>query len=569
MPSTNRFVAIVRDSLKFAMTVALFFVFGYFQLIYQCGWVVAAAIALYLAWFQFWLLPLLLGVCNCAASYYGVRPAMLVSFLVLDFLLMLPRRKSIDDTMVKMRPHEAEVRAFLFNTSPSMLHRVDGMLDEYKGREGSLLIKLQDEFTPKKDKVPGSSRKARTSTAGRSSSAREYAPGCEPEELEDSDFSCLYLASRTNTPAKTATTGESGKSSSHSLHGRGVGGARAGGGGDDVEFARVQICAVLERHDPRLLPSVDRMLRDYVGREMELVTEIEAEYQSGNGTGGGGDAGGFGGGSLGSNRKHATDGNQVDGEYHPHHFNQSSHQQQGGFLGFRSPFSGGYSAAAFKTSGSGDHGDGYGAILNSMQLSAGRGEIHNEAREFETGGDNGTYGYSGQKGSGSDDSSGGWGWSWGRGHGHSTTNDEHEELDDGSARRGGGGGASREGYGGHSRASFGSTSSIGEYDHSMQYGSWPAADHDSIARAAIRVEGAGMRQVASREDDSYLNNERESDGGGVGGRPTPPRLNKRRPNSGAGAGAAAGLSVVEQAKLEKRLAMQQRIDSKYGGTHRR
>eukprot|EP01038_Epipyxis_sp_PR26KG_P009067 gene9067-12229_t len=92
------------------------------------------------------LLLLLLYV-FCIDIKFIVYPYVsLISFLVINLILFLLPQKSNDDTKVKLRNYEGEIRSFLFRKKPELLHTVDKLLDKYAGREKELLLKLQTEY---------------------------------------------------------------------------------------------------------------------------------------------------------------------------------------------------------------------------------------------------------------------------------------------------------------------------------------------------------------------------------------------------------------------------------------
>eukprot|EP01039_Chlorochromonas_danica_P001735 gene1735-1895_t len=68
-------------------------------------------------------------------------------FIVLLLLLVLPKSYHVDDTKVRFRPYEEEIRQYLFTVDPSALHKVDGWLDKYRNRESELLRKVKAKYT--------------------------------------------------------------------------------------------------------------------------------------------------------------------------------------------------------------------------------------------------------------------------------------------------------------------------------------------------------------------------------------------------------------------------------------
>jgi hypothetical protein len=54
--------------------------------------------------------------------------------------------------MVRLKPYEKEIRHLLLQNEPSLLHKVDDLLEQYKGEENVLLEILRENCNNKSSK---------------------------------------------------------------------------------------------------------------------------------------------------------------------------------------------------------------------------------------------------------------------------------------------------------------------------------------------------------------------------------------------------------------------------------
>lgn len=243
----SSFMQLLQSAVKLIVVLGAFFLFGYLELQYRCGFVVAILIGLYLFRAGSRVVPSILVIGNVVASFYALKLVVVLSFLALNCALFFTEYKPADDTKVVLRPYESEVRNILFRHDPSLLHTVDSMLDEHEGREKELIYKLNAQYatgTPKKtpSKASASSVKKVEPTPS------EGTPAASPRGNEGNWRSPTVLSPVANlAEANTSTIVK-------------------------------QIKNILRVKDPSLFKSVDRMLQEYQGRESDLLQEVQDEY---------------------------------------------------------------------------------------------------------------------------------------------------------------------------------------------------------------------------------------------------------------------------------------------------
>lgn len=206
---------------KFCICVGSFFLFGYIDQMYEVGYVVTALASLYLYTLGFKYFAPLMFVVEIATRFTEIKLLTYWSFVILVAALMFTDSTVEDDTKVKLRPYEKEIRKFLMENDTSLLGKVDKMLDENKGKEAQLLEKLQSDYSKGKPTVRTPSRAASLPTSSSSST----------------------------TP--TFTT--------------------------QADLYKYEIQKLIQRNNPELL-SAEQLLRNYPGRERELLEELQDEY---------------------------------------------------------------------------------------------------------------------------------------------------------------------------------------------------------------------------------------------------------------------------------------------------
>ena len=233
------FLHFIKGVLRFVVALVVFFLFGYTELQYKAGWIVAVIVGLYLFRRGITVTSSVLVVANVGATYFSIKPLVVLTFLVLNIMILLTDEKYADDTKVIMRPYEKEVREILFRSAPSQLHLVDKMLDEHKGKEKDLVDQLKIQYKDSMQSPPPSSIKKIISTP-KSTNATTLNKNISTEN----EISFI----NSHSPRSTYAT------------------------------VVLKIKRLLETHDRSMLGSLNRMLEEYTGREEELLQELIDEY---------------------------------------------------------------------------------------------------------------------------------------------------------------------------------------------------------------------------------------------------------------------------------------------------
>jgi hypothetical protein len=235
------FFNFLKSTIRFVGVVIGFLMFGYMQHQYGAGVIVTLLIWSYLFRSGSRIVSTIAAAGNVVAWFGDSKIAYVATFLVLDCLLLFAESPTSDDTKVSLRPYEAEVRKILFQNEPSLLHTVDGLLDEHNGREKELLYKLNKQYE----------RTASSRTPSRSAQKSSVAPS-------------PATASYSSTKAPSGTPGNNNRETPRNTYASTV----------------LRIKRLLERHDPAMLSTLDRMLEEYRGREQDLLEEIQTEYEA-------------------------------------------------------------------------------------------------------------------------------------------------------------------------------------------------------------------------------------------------------------------------------------------------
>lgn len=265
-----------KNGLKVTMALATFFLFGYIELEYKCGFVVSVVVGIYLFSSGARLLPTILVLGNVVASYFSVKPLVVLTFLGLLCMIFFVEFKTTDDTKVVLRPYESEVRNILFRHNPSLLHTVDTLLDEHNGREKELIYKLVTQYEGSAKKVS----KAQSPKPLEQQELQLYPSTSGREEVQSTTAEAGSSKSTTSTMWSTGANAQSFKSDVASP-------TASGSTMSSYTTTVLKIKSILRRCDPALFASVDRMLAEYEGREGDLLREIQVEFgEDGNGNGG-------------------------------------------------------------------------------------------------------------------------------------------------------------------------------------------------------------------------------------------------------------------------------------------
>jgi hypothetical protein len=235
------FFRLVKSLFRLVVAMGAFMLFGYMELQYQAGFVVTTLLGLYLFRNGIRVTSPLLVLASFVAAYFQVKILSLVLFLVLNCILLFADFKASDDTKVALRPYEAEVRQILFKNDPSQINTVDSLLDSHKGREKELVENLKKQYENWPVTPNRSAKKAPVTPASSFTNAR----------TSDSSFKTSQAAEVTaaQTPRTTYAS------------------------------TVLKIKSILQRHDPLMLGSLDHLLREYQGKEGDLLQEIQDNYE--------------------------------------------------------------------------------------------------------------------------------------------------------------------------------------------------------------------------------------------------------------------------------------------------
>lgn len=139
------------------VATSILLAYGYVEAFSQRGYVVTLTFGLYLVWkCKYFLLPLIFATMHMLAvsshPEFRINSARnqeirLGSFAILILISLFLEQREEDDTIVKFRPYEEEIRQFLLDTEPALLSRVDSLLVKYKGKEKQLLQKLKAKYS--------------------------------------------------------------------------------------------------------------------------------------------------------------------------------------------------------------------------------------------------------------------------------------------------------------------------------------------------------------------------------------------------------------------------------------
>lgn len=125
--------------------VITLFIYGYIEKNHHCGYVISICLASGQYINTDHKIGMIIAVLQ-TILYFTVSPYLShIVFVLLDVYLSLYGFPKDDNEMiVKFRPFEKEVRHYLFRNDPTILHRVDDMLNEFEGREDVLISELKN-----------------------------------------------------------------------------------------------------------------------------------------------------------------------------------------------------------------------------------------------------------------------------------------------------------------------------------------------------------------------------------------------------------------------------------------
>lgn len=248
---------IISVTLSLISSLFLLFLFGYLELTQSSGYIVTllvgAFVLIYCTDSLIWqLIVIVIVAAQIVSSLLTIKPLKIALFVLLDILFVFLRKGPVnptDDTDVVMKPYEAKIRGLLWREDPSILHKVDTMLDKYRGREQVLYDELCQKYS--RSNTPAGSA-IRPSTPVSASYEYGHTPvvGAGVRDAHCSIQEGITKLPTTSFKQKRA----------------------------QVAASVAQIEWVLKQHDPRMLHSLDAMLAEYEGREEDLLREVRVEY---------------------------------------------------------------------------------------------------------------------------------------------------------------------------------------------------------------------------------------------------------------------------------------------------
>lgn len=159
----------------------------------------------------------IIAIGQCVLYYYNMDTIGHILFLLLNLLLLLKLDTNKNNTKVKFRPYEKEIRNLLFKYNQTdKLSDVDSMLEAYSGQEKELLQHLEDTFGKNGGKAP-------------------FSPS--PEKKSSGNMSPIFST-------------------------------------------REKIYRLVRRHQPDLVPHIDDMLKSHRGDEESLLTYLRKEFNA-------------------------------------------------------------------------------------------------------------------------------------------------------------------------------------------------------------------------------------------------------------------------------------------------
>lgn len=140
---------------NYAISCVIYFLqvalFGYLELKYNSGLYAAGILAFLLVWKKKIYWGLLIVALEAFAYETDHKKISYICFMVLMYMYIShPDPVSGADIEssdeVAFRPYEVEIRKYLMQKDPSLLHKVDDYLTKYQGREDELLGRLKSKY---------------------------------------------------------------------------------------------------------------------------------------------------------------------------------------------------------------------------------------------------------------------------------------------------------------------------------------------------------------------------------------------------------------------------------------
>ncbi len=149
--------SVASSFVSFLLVITVALSYGYIEAFCQRGHAVAIIFGLFLIYrCKYFLLPMIFTFAHVlslskdyantllGSSYH--KELQLGSFAALLLISLFLEQREEDDTIVKFRPYEEDIRQFLLEKDPSLLPRVDSLLIKYSGKERQLFQKLKAKY---------------------------------------------------------------------------------------------------------------------------------------------------------------------------------------------------------------------------------------------------------------------------------------------------------------------------------------------------------------------------------------------------------------------------------------
>jgi hypothetical protein len=248
---------VISVTLSLISSLFLLFLFGYLELTHSSGCIVTSLVGAFVLMFCtdsfLWqLIVTAIVAAQMLSSLLAIKSMKIALFVLLDVLFVFLRKGPVtptDDTDVVMRPYEAEIRGLLWREDPSILHKVDTMLEKYRGREQVLYDELCQQYS-------------------RSNTPSGSAISPSTPLLASYEYGHTPVVGTGTRATHSAIQGGVVKLPTTSFKQK-----RA-----QVAASVAHIESILKQYDPRMLHSLDAMLMEYEGREEDLLREVRAEY---------------------------------------------------------------------------------------------------------------------------------------------------------------------------------------------------------------------------------------------------------------------------------------------------
>lgn len=126
--------------------ILTFLIYCYLEKVFESSLFLPFALAIYQYSVNKYKIGFLIFFIQLSFYIFGLKYICFGLFIGYDIYLFIfdGLAESINsDYVIHWRPYEKEIRKYLFENDPSLLHRVDDLLDKYRGEEKNLLNELK------------------------------------------------------------------------------------------------------------------------------------------------------------------------------------------------------------------------------------------------------------------------------------------------------------------------------------------------------------------------------------------------------------------------------------------